>query len=125
MAGSVRKFRYTSDDGNDYTINRDESNTEALNGTSAIPSDTGSLPDFYYPRYAILTSTTTNKKRTVVILTPAIFKDLKGSTDYTLAVVGDADGETFRISALIGEKRERLAIDDTGDTDGDTDPVAP
>lgn len=125
MAGSNRKFRYTSDDGNDYVINRDESNTEALNGTSAIPSDAGSLPDGYVTRYALLRSTTTGKQRKIVVLSPTIFETLDGSTDYTLAVVGDADGETFRVSSLIGEKRQGLFIDDSGDTDGDTDPVAP
>lgn len=125
MAGSNRKFRYTSDDGEDYAINRDESNTEVLNGTTAIPSDVGSLPDGYVTRYALLRSTTTGKQRKIVVLTPDIFAALDGGSDYTLQVVGDADGETFRVSSLIGEKRQGLFIDDSGDTDGDNDPVAP
>lgn len=131
MAGSLRKFRYTSDDGNVYGVLRDESNTEAVNVTDAnvgaVPIfGTNSLPDGYTPRYAILYRVTDpQQKRTVMVTTPAVFEVLGGGTDYLLPVVGAAPAN-FRISSLIGEKREGLTNTDTGQNDGDEEaPIIP
>jgi hypothetical protein len=58
-------------------------------------------------------------KRKVAILDPAVFGALLGGTDYSLAVVGNTPAN-FRISSLIGERREQLVSSDTGQTDGDS-----
>lgn len=121
MAGSSRKFSYTSDDGNEYNIFRDESNTEALNENAELPTGGNSLPDYYEPRYALLVATENSAiRRKITILSPETFQSLNGSTSYNLAVVG-AEPLAFKISSLIGEKRMRLINADTGQDDGDDD----
>lgn len=128
MAGSNRKFKYVSDDGNEYAIFRDESNTEALNAdfedVGTIPDNTvGSLKDFYETRYALLQQVSNpNIKRKVTILSPDIFASLDGGTDFSLAVVGAA-AQNFRITSLIGERRLRLFSGDSGQNDGDNEPI--
>lgn len=126
MAGSLRPFVYSSDDGNQYKIVRDESNTESLNATSqqedGVPSgDTGAYPMGFETRYALLYQVSNpNIKRKVTILSQEVFGTLTASTDYSLAVVGNT-AQNFRISALIGERRTRLTNSDTGQDDGDSE----
>ncbi len=126
MAGSVRKFLYTSDDGNQYAIQRDESNTETLNSSSnqedgVPPAGTSALPIGYETRYALLYQVSNPQvKRKVTILSQEVFSQLDASTDYSLQVIG-ASPSNFRISALIGERRTRLANADSGQTDGDSE----
>lgn len=126
MAGSLRPFIYESDDGKEYSIVRDESNTEILNaagqGTSSTPnSSTPNLPRGYEPRYALLYQKDDPRvKRKVVVLNSAIFQDLNGGTDYSLQVVGSSN-KNFRISSLIGERRTSLTVGDTGQNDGDSE----
>lgn len=128
MAGSNRKFKYVSDDGNEYAIFRDESNTETLNAdfedVGTIPDNTvGSLKDFYETRYALLQQVSNpNIKRKVTILSPDIFASLDGGTDFSLAVIGAAS-QNFRITSLIGERRLRLFSGDSGQNDGDNEPI--
>lgn len=128
MAGSNRKFKYVSDDGNEYAIFRDESNTETLNAdfedVGTIPDNTvGSLKDFYETRYALLQQVSNpNIKRKVTILSPEVFASLDGGTDFSLAVVG-ANAQNFRITSLIGERRLRLFSGDSGQNDGDNEPI--
>lgn len=120
MAGSLRNFDYTSDDGTVYQINRDESNTEALNVGAGAPTATSVLPSGYEPRYALLYQVSNPLiKRKVTILEPTTFAAILGGTDYSLAVVGAA-AANFRVSSLIGERRVGLVTSDTGQTDGDS-----
>lgn len=125
MAGSLRKFRYKSDDGTTYSINRDESNHETVNtaDTTLPAANTPSLPDGYETRYALLSNQDGSKKRRVTILDPTDFATINGSTPYTLQVVGSTSGEVFRVSSLIGEKRKGLIVSDTGQNDGDNEIV--
>lgn len=126
MAGSLRPFLYTSDDGTQYKIRRDESNTETLNASSeqedGVPAaGTPSLPVGYTTRYAILYNVANPAiKRTVTILSQEVFSGLTGGTDYSLQVVGST-AQNFRISSLIGEKRTLLAVNDSGQNDGDSE----
>ena len=126
MAGSLRKFVYTSDDGTQYQIKRDESNVEILNASSdqedGVPSGTvGNLPSGYTCRYAILYMVANPQiKRTVPVLSHDVFSQLTGATDYSLQIVGAANSN-FRISSLIGERREGLTNNDTGQNDGDSE----
>ncbi len=126
MAGSLRRFLYTSDDGEQYRIQRDESNTEVLNSDSdqedSIPSATvPSLPDGYETRYAILYNVSNPViKRKVTILSQDVFSSLDGATDFSLQIVGSSN-VNFRISSLIGEKRELGINADSGQNDGDSE----
>lgn len=126
MAGSLRPFLYSSDDGEQYKIKRDESNTETVNAASdqedgVPPAGTSSLPDGYETRYALLYQVSDPRiKRKVTILSQEVFASLDGGTDYSLAVVGSTP-QNFRISSLIGEKREGLTNIDTSQNDGDAE----
>lgn len=120
MAGSIRRFDYESDDGNTYRINRDESNTEALNTDAGAATVANKLPDGYETRYALLYNVANPQiKRKVTILKPDDFAAILGGTDYSLAVVGAAPSN-FRVSSLIGERRLDLVSNDTGQNDGDS-----
>jgi hypothetical protein len=126
MAGSLRAFLYTADDGEQYKIFRDESNTETVNSTSTQedgipPAGTPTLPDRWETRYALLyQATNPSIKRRVTILSQEVFSNLTGGTDYSLAVVGAAPAN-FRISSLIGERRLGLTNVDTQQNDGDSE----
>ena len=126
MAGSKRFFLYTSDDGEKYKIERDESNTETVNASSdqedgIPPAGTPTLPAGYETRYALLYNVANPQiKRRVSILSQTVFGNLTGGTDYSLAVVG-ATASNFRISSLIGERRTRLTNADTAQNDGDSE----
>lgn len=120
MAGSLRQFDYTSDDGTVYRIIRDESNTEALNTGAGAAISVNTLPNGYEPRYALLYQVSNpNIKRKIAVLTPETFAAILGGTDYSLAVVG-ATNQNFRVSSLIGERRTGLVSTDTGQNDGDS-----
>lgn len=127
MAGSLRGFQYISDDGNSYRIVRDESNVEAVNSVSFTAQNTGSdlptLPSGYEPRYALLYQVSNpNIKRKIAILRAADFQALTGASTFSLQVVGVLP-QLFKVSSLIGERRERLTQGDTGQTDGDSDEI--
>lgn len=126
MAGSKRKFLYTSDDGNQYAIDRDESNVETLNASSEQedgipPAGTPSLPQGYETRQALLYQVSDPRiKRSVTILSQDVFGSLDASTNFSLQVVG-ATNQNFRISSLIGERRTGLTRIDTAQNDGDSE----
>jgi hypothetical protein len=120
MAGSLKRVPYISDDGKVYVINRDESNTETVNGTlPAFPSVVSALPDGYTARYALLASANGLIRRRVTILDPLVFAALDGADTFTMQVVNSTSGIAMRVSSLIGERRENLIFADTGQNDGD------
>ena len=99
MAGSLRAFLYTADDGNQYKIFRDESNTETINAAGdqedgVPPAGTPTLPSRWETRYALLYQ----------VSNPSIKRKV-----------------TIRISALIGERRLGLTNVDTAQNDGDSE----
>lgn len=121
MAGSLKRVPYISDDGEVYVVNRDESNTETVNGTlPAFPSAVKALPDGYTTRYALLASADGLVRRKVTILDPLVFAALDGADTFTMQVVGSSAGIAMRVSSLIGERRENLIFADTGQDDGDS-----
>lgn len=77
MAGSIKWFVYTTDDGDDFAIKLDESNTEQINGAvqdfPAVPPTQYALPRNVTPRTLIYRSADGSVTRKVVALTAAIF----------------------------------------------------
>lgn len=111
MVGSRRWFSYTADDGADYAIQLDRSNTEAVNAVGAIaaPPDVG-LPRTIKPRYGLYVSNDGLTVRRCVYLTPA---------DFAAAQTGDGFNTQFSnvaitLSSKRGEKVTIPRVVDTG-----------
>lgn len=121
MAGSKKWFVYTTDQGGDFALLADESNTEALNGaTQDYVSGTtvvNALPRNIKPRAAVYGNP--DKTRTIrcYALTQTIYNGAIGSVPTITDPIG---GGTL---SLIRLEPERIAIlptaIDTGLTDGD------
>lgn len=87
MAGSLRWFRYLSDNGTSYGVLLDESNTELLNApvvTDASPAGLNQPPKGLSPRSVTLESADGLVRRVAVILTQAAFAAISTATDYQL-----------------------------------------
>lgn len=121
MTGSRKWFIYTTDAQNDFGIELDESNTEAVNGATQDFPNTGSpatvaLPRNIKPRYAIYQSADNTITRKCVALTPTIFAGLVAN----VATIADpVSGTTLILRRVVGEKSRLLFGQDTGQTDGD------
>lgn len=78
MAGSKKWFVYTADDGTDFAISLDESNTEAVNGaTQDYVAGTAfkySVPKNLRPRTAVYSNTAGTRTIRCVCLTQAIYE---------------------------------------------------
>lgn len=119
MAGSRKWFVYTSDLGQDYAINLDESNTEAVNaGTQDFPNNgtiQAALPSNIKARYLRFRSTDGRTVRKCVALTPTIF----GSVGPGSTIANPNGGGDLILSAKVGEKITVPIGPDTGLDDGD------
>lgn len=126
MAGSRKWFVYTTDDGSDFAIQLDESNTEAVNGGTQDYPDTGvdilySLPKNITPRYFEYANLAGTRRIKCVALTKTIYDAVVSGT----TPVGSIDdpitsGATLYLTAGKGEQfRYRPRGQDTGLTDGD------
>ncbi len=124
MAGSRKDFVYTDDTGDTFAINLDESNTEAVNGTTGTLT-ANSAPQNYVPRNVKVREvfySNTQRTRTIrcVALTPAIysalltppFADIPDPLDSTNAA-------GLFLSRANGERRRVPIARDTGLNDGD------
>jgi len=119
MAGSKKWFIYTTDDGTDFAILRDESNVEGTNaGTQDYP-DGGtvkySLPGNVKPRRIYFANAAGTIRREVVCLTQTIFDAVNGGSTMTDGV----SGQTLTVSLKRGEEIALPRGVDTGLTDGD------
>jgi hypothetical protein len=123
MAGSIKWFEYTTDNGDVFAIELDESNTEAINGTTgdyvAASTQIYARPTNVTPRSLYYSNA--DKTRTIkcVALTQAIYTDAFTNTR-TLADPID-DGETL---TLVRQRPEVIRLpypQDTGLQDGDDD----
>lgn len=121
MTGSRKWFIYTTDFGDDFAIQLDESNTEFLNGGgqdfgvgSAIAY---SIPRNLTPRVCVFSSADNTIRRNTIALTPTIFNGiLPGST-----FLDPVSAQTLYLTL---KKAERVRVpkpQDTGITDGDVD----
>lgn len=119
MAGSLRAFRYTGDDGETWALLRDESNIEAVNGEGGniTSAEKYKVPSNLKPRSATYANTEGTIRRTVPVLTAATFNGLAPGATITDQVSGD----TLQLRFKKGEIVSLLPINDTALNDGDTD----
>lgn len=119
MVGSMKWFVYTTDNGTDFAIFRDESNVEAVNaGTQDYPNAGAiqfALPSNVKPRVVTFEDASGAVRRDIVALTPAIFNGLAANTTIT-------DQATSLTLTYVRKKGEIVRLPrglDTGLTDGD------
>lgn len=121
MAGSIKWFIYTTDAGDDFALEADESNVESFAaGTQDYP-DTGTPPIYAVPRnitprYAVFVSPTGQRKIKVPVITQTIYNALNGTS--TMADPIDA-GVTLSFSYKRPELITVPRGPDTGLNDGD------
>lgn len=124
MAGSLKNFLYTTDFGDEFVINMDESNGEQVSNTDYAPLDGIRyyfLPRNIKPRHAVYRSfdgrvtrkiPLTDNTQTAVTL-PATFSVTLSDGNGTVAV---------QLATVNGERYIRIpSPTDTGLTDGDID----
>lgn len=120
MAGSIRGFRYTADDGTTWALLGDESNIESVNsgvGGILTPAEKYKVPKNLTPRKAVYTSTDGLVRREIVVLTPATFAALT-ATD---TIVDQVSGLTLNLKLTKGERVALVSLSDTAILDGDAD----
>lgn len=120
MAGSLRGFRYTADDGTTWAALRDESNVEAINGGVGgvlTPAEKYKIPSNLTPRSAVFVSTDGLIRRDIIVLTAATFAALTATT----TVTDQVSGETLNLKLKKGERVQLLSLSDTAILDGDAD----
>ena len=123
MAGSKKWFVYTDDAADEHAINLDESNTEAVNGTTgAYPSTGGpttSIPRNLRPRELIYSNAARTRNIRVVALTPAIYAGaVAGTSNQTITDPIEGTGN-LGLTRATGERRRNPTPVDTGLIDGD------
>lgn len=124
MAGSVKWFVYTSDDGNNYAFRADESNIESVNGAEGDYTDTSTttigLPRNYTPRTASYTDIRRVVTRKIIVVNPTIYGEIVGGGgSQTIDVNVEGTTYTLGLIATSGEQFRRPTPFDTGQTDGD------
>lgn len=119
MAGSLRGFPYTADDGTTWALLRDESNVESVNGAGnpLTVDQKYKAPSNLRVRSATYQNTAGTIRRKVPVLTPAIF----GSLTPASTLVDQVSGETLQLRFTEGERVSLLPLTDTGLDDGDAD----
>jgi hypothetical protein len=121
MAGSKKYFVYTTDNGTDFALLADESNTEAVNGGTQDYANGVSiifeLPRNLRPRRLIYANVARTRKITCYALTQAIFA---GATTAVLTIADPIQAGTLSLIDAIPEERKRIPIAaDSGLDDGD------
>ena len=122
MAGSKKYFVYTTDDGEDYAILADESNTEAVNGGTqdfvAGLSVKYHLPRNVRPRAAVYGNAAGTRTIRCYCLTQTIYSGVvAGTPTITDPIAGSGNLSLIRLEP---EKIRLLPVEfDTGLQDGD------
>lgn len=120
MAGSLKGFKYTADDGTTWALFGDESNIEDVNGGVdgiITPAQKYKVPRNLTPRKAVFSNPAGTIRREVVILTPATFAALTATTQMTDQV----SGQLLNLKLTKGERVALVPLSDTGLNDGDAD----
>lgn len=119
MAGSLRGFTYTADDGTTWALLNDESNVERVNGggNSLSAAQKYKVPSNLKPRSATFANVAGTIRRKVVVLTPEIF----GSLTPASTLVDQVSGVTLQLRFTQGERVSLLPLTDTALNDGDID----
>jgi hypothetical protein len=120
MAGSSKWFIYTADDGTNFALYSDESNTEAVNGgTQDFLSDSSTryaLPRNVKPRYALYQNAARTRSIKCIALTQTIYN---GIPDNVATIDDPIDGGTLTLRRIRPEILTLPFGADTGLTDGD------
>lgn len=124
MAGSRKWFVYTDDLGTDFALNLDESNTEAINGSTqdlisgaSVPN---ALPRNVKPREIFYTNSDRTRTIRCVALTPTIYAGVLNGTNGSTITDPIAGGTTtLGLIRANGERRTLPVPLDTGLNDGD------
>lgn len=121
MAGSNKWFVYTTDDGTDFGIQLDESNTEELNGATqdfvAALAIRFSIPKNLRPRFAVYASADGNRTIKCIALTQAVYTGIPANKT---SIVDPIDGGVLGLVRIRPEQLNRLPFaGDTGLIDGD------
>lgn len=126
MAGSRKWFVYTTDDAQDFAIQLDESNTEAVNGGTQDYPDTGvtllySVPKNVIPRFFEYQNLAGTRKIKCVALTKTIYDAIISGTTPVATITDPIEPtQTLYLTAGKGEQfRFRPRGQDTGLNDGD------
>lgn len=122
MAGSLRGFPYTADDGTSWALLRDESNVEAVNGggNPLTATQKYKAPSNLRVRTATFANAEGTIRRKVPVLTAATFAALTPATTITDQVSGDV----LQLRFTEGERVSLLPLTDTALDDGDADGAA-
>jgi hypothetical protein len=117
MAGSSKWFNYQSDDGTDWAIFADESNTEAANAGVLAPAGLFKPPANLRPRFAVFGNEAGTRNIRVTITTQAIYNALSATDSIPDTIAGTGN------LAFIRKRPELIGptptIFDTGLDDGD------
>lgn len=121
MAGSNKWFVYTTDDGQDFAVQLDESNTEAVNGSTQdyVPAVAikYALPRNVRPRRAVYQSADGRRTITCIALTQTIYNGVLTNVSSIADPIG---GGTLGLVRIRPEIITRLPFaGDTGLDDGD------
>lgn len=123
MAGSIKWFVYTDDNGTDFAIKLDESNTEAVNGNTqdliagaVVPN---ALPRNIKPRQVRYTNAARTRTIRVTVLTPTIMSGVIAGGVPTIPDPIAGGGATLGLISVKGEQRTYPIPLDTGLDDGD------
>lgn len=123
MAGSIKWFVYTTDDGEDFALKLDESNTEAVNGGTQDLVDGASvsnaLPRNIKPRRARYTNAARTRAISCVCLTPSIYSGVVNGGVPTIPDPIAGGAAVLGLIGLTGESRTFPIPLDTGLNDGD------
>lgn len=126
MAGSKRFFNYVADNGVVFALNLDESNTEAINGTSAnVPAAAARSqiprPVGLKPRRFFYVSSTGLRVISCIVLTPAIYS---GTPPATIPDPIAGGAAVLNFVRRTPESYPGIRWADSGQTDTDSE-VAP
>jgi hypothetical protein len=123
MAGSLKWFNYTADNGNIYAVFADESNTEAVNGSSSgynpATATAGQVPKGVSIRYGEYESPNGQRSIRVPILTPALYTTLLIDGDSITDPINSANPSLDLVRLTPEKTRRQPKISDTGLNDGD------
>jgi hypothetical protein len=123
MAGSLKWFIYDTDDGTQFAIKLDESNTESVNaGSNDFLNNSTlkfALPRNIRPRYALYQSADGTRTVRCVALTPTIYTGIPGNI---VSIVDPIVPTQNLFLKRIGAEKISLPFGaDTGIDDGDAD----